>query len=198
MKKLYWDDPYLTKCTSVVTSIEESKIKLDQTIFYAFSGGQASDFGTIGGINVVEAVEEDKENISYLLDNVPNFNIGDEVEVVINEERRRKIRNLHSATHIVSYFVEEKLGKLECIGSNVSVDKARLDYIFEGSISEHLMELEEKINLFILEENEVTIENDETDTKLRLWICKEMNMPCGGTHVKNTKEIGKVKLKRKN
>lgn len=198
MKKLFWEDPYLTECMAKVNSIEGNKVKLDQTIFYAFSGGQASDSGTIGGINVVEAIEEDKENISYLLEKEPEFKVGDEVEVIIDGEIRQKIRNLHSVTHIVSYFVEEKLGKLECIGSNVSRDKARLDYVFEGSISEHLEELKEKVNEFISNDYEVLIQNDENDPKLRLWVCDKMEMPCGGTHINNTKELGNVKLKRKN
>ncbi len=198
MKKLFWDNPYLTNCNAKITSIDGMKVNLDQTIFYAFSGGQASDLGTIGGINVVEAIEEDKENIVYVLEKEPNFEVGYEVEVIIDGERRRKIRNLHSAAHIVCYFVEKKLGKLECIGSNVSVDKARLDYLFEGSISEHLTEIEVKVNDFISDSNEVVIKNDDEKPELRWWICGEMKMLCGGTHVKNTKEICKVKLKRKN
>ena len=57
-KKLFWDDPYLTECTAKVTAINGTKVKLDQTIFYAFSGGQLSDEGTIGGLKVIEARKE--------------------------------------------------------------------------------------------------------------------------------------------
>ena len=61
-QKLFWQDPYLTECTSKVTSIDGNKVKLDQTIFYAFSGGQQSDEGTINDIKVINAVKEgDKE-----------------------------------------------------------------------------------------------------------------------------------------
>ena len=51
--KLFWDDPYQTECTATVTEINGKKIKLDQTIFFAFSGGQSSDEGTINGIKVI-------------------------------------------------------------------------------------------------------------------------------------------------
>ena len=202
MKKLFWDDPYLTECTAKVSSIEGNRVKLDQSMFFAFSGGQASDFGTINGVNVIEAVKEgDKESIidiTYVLEKEPNFKVGDEVEVKIDKERRDKIRNLHSAAHLVWYFVEEKLGKLKSIGSNVSVDKSRLDYLLDEPISEHLPEIEEKLNKFIEEDHEIITKEDEEKPDLRWWICGDWKMPCGGTHVKSTKEIGLIKLKRKN
>ena len=70
-KKLFWKDPYQTTCTAKVTQINGNIIMLDQTIFYAFSGGQESDSGTINGIKVINATKiGDKENIidiEYLL-----------------------------------------------------------------------------------------------------------------------------------
>ncbi|HLC90166.1 MAG TPA: alanine--tRNA ligase-related protein [Candidatus Nanoarchaeia archaeon] len=90
-KKLFWEDPYQTECTAKVTSIDNNKVKLDQTIFYAFSGGQLSDEGTIGGIKVLEAKKEgDKEDIidiEYTLEQEPSFNVGDTVQVKIDAER---------------------------------------------------------------------------------------------------------------
>ncbi|PIY59962.1 alanyl-tRNA editing protein, partial [Candidatus Woesearchaeota archaeon CG_4_10_14_0_8_um_filter_47_5] len=60
-QKLFWQDPYQTECTARVTSLENTgetiKVKLDQTIFFAFSGGQESDNGTIGEVPVVNAVK---------------------------------------------------------------------------------------------------------------------------------------------
>lgn len=192
----------MNNCKAKVTLIDGLKIKLDQSVFYAFSGGQASDFGTINGINVTEAVKEgDKESIidiTYVLEKEPEFKVGDEVEVKIDEERRNKIRNLHSAAHIVWFFVDEKLGKLNIVGSNISVDKSRLDYSLNNPISEHLPEIEEKVNKFIEEDHEVRTNVDEGKPDLRWWVCGDWKMPCGGTHVKSTKEIGKIKLKRKN
>src|SRR3989338_1805732 len=103
-KKLFWEDPYQTECTAKVTSIDNNKVKLDQTIFYAFSGGQLSDEGTIGGIKVLEAKKEgDKENImdiEYTLADDPSFQVGDVVEVKIDPIRRENLRRLHSAAHI--------------------------------------------------------------------------------------------------
>src|SRR3989338_520016 len=104
-QKLFWRDPYQTESTATVTVVNSNKVKLDQTIFFAFSGGQESDEGTINGIQVISAVKQgDKESIidiEYELKEDPNFKVNDEIEVKINAEKRRKIRNLHSAAHLV-------------------------------------------------------------------------------------------------
>ncbi|PIN74550.1 alanyl-tRNA editing protein [Candidatus Woesearchaeota archaeon CG10_big_fil_rev_8_21_14_0_10_37_12] len=201
-KKLFWQDPYLTECQAKVTSIDGRNVKLDQTIFFAFSGGQQSDSGTINGINVIEAVKQgDKEaiiDIEYVLEQDPTFSVGDTVKVVIDGEKRDKLRKLHSLAHIAYYFVEEKLGKLKVIGSNVTAEKARMDFLYHKPLNEVVPEIEEATNKFIEEGHEIKREFDSEKPDLLWWICETWKMPCGGTHVKNTKEIGKIKLKRKN
>jgi len=201
-KKLFWDDPYQTTCKAKVTAINGNKVKLDQTIFYAFSGGQASDEGSINSIKVLEARKEgDKEtiiDIEYTLEESPNFNVGDEVEVQINEERRRNLRNLHSAVHIIYYILIEKLGDLKICGSNVSPEKGRIDVKFEENISETLIPIEEYTNKFLAEDHKIVMEDDPSNPDQKWWTLDQWRMPCGGTHIKSTKEIGKIKLKRKN
>ena len=201
-KKLFWNDPYLASCTATVTSINGRKIKLDQTIFYAFSGGQESDEGTIGEIKVIEAVKQgDKENIidiEYTLEEEPTFNVGDIVEIKINPEKRRKLRNLHSAAHILYYLTIEKLGKVKIVGSNIAQDKARMDFNYALPITDLIPELEQKMNQFIAESHPITMNNDLEKQDLRWWTCGEWKMPCGGTHVRSTTEIGHIKLRREN
>ncbi|MBU0535880.1 MAG: alanyl-tRNA editing protein, partial [Nanoarchaeota archaeon] len=140
MKKLFWENPYLKECEAVVTSKMGPEIQLDQTVFFAFSGGQASDQGTINGIKVQEAVKTD-DNITYILDSVPQFNEGDKVTVEIDWEYRLKIMRLHSAAHIVFFLFSEKTGITKLIGSNISIDKARLDFATDKPVSEMLPDL---------------------------------------------------------
>jgi alanyl-tRNA synthetase len=200
--KLFWEDPYLTECKAKVTGINGNKVKLDKTIFYAFSGGQESDDGTINGIKVKEAVKKgDKEtiiDIEYTLEEEPNFEVGDEVEVKIVGEKRKKLRDLHSAAHLLYYIVTGKLGKLKIMGSNVSSEKSRMDFHYETPVTDLLPEIEESLNKFILEDHQIIMKDDPEKEDLRWWTCGEWKMPCGGTHIKSTGEIGKVKLSRKN
>jgi len=199
-EKLFWKDPYLTECKAKVTSIEGNRVKLDRTVFYAFSGGQESDEGTIGGIKVIKATKEgDRENIidiEYELEKEPDFKVGEGVEVKIDEGRREKLMKLHSVAHIAYYFIIEKFGKLKIIGSNISPEKARIDFLHDKPI-DNLSEIEEEINKFLEEGHEIVREADEKSPDLWWWICKDWKMPCGGTHVKSTKEIGRISLKRK-
>ena len=202
MKKLFWEDPYRTECKAIVTEIKGNKIKVNQSIFYAFSGGQASDEGTINGIKVKEATKEgDKEDIidiTYELEEAPNFKVGEEVEIKINKERRDNLRNLHSAAHILYYITIEILGKLNIVGSNVSPDKARMDFLYEKPLTDKIQIIEDRINKFIEEGHDIIMKPDENKPDLQWWTCNDWKMPCGGTHVKNSKEIRKIKLKRKN
>jgi len=196
--KLFWKDPYMKECYAKVTAIEGNKVWLNQTIFFAFSGGQASDKGKINGINVLEAVKQSEDKIYYVLEKEPNFAVGDNVKVEIDWEHRFKLMRLHSAAHIVYYFFIEKVGEQKVIGSNVSIDKARLDFAYNESVGPLLQGIEEKTNKTIEEGIDIKTFNDEKNPTRRLWECGKWLMPCGGTHVKNTKEIGQIKLKRNN
>ena len=200
--KLFWQDPYKTECTAKVTAVEGNKVKLDQTIFFAFSGGQESDEGTIGGIKVLEAVKQgDKENIidiEYVLEKNPDFKVGDTVEIKIDGERRAALMKLHSATHLMYYFFIEKYGKQKIIGSHIGAEKARIDFEFEKPIQELLPEIEQATNTFLAQNHPILRKPDEKSPDLWWWQCGEWKMPCGGTHPRSTGEIGKIKLKRKN
>ena len=187
----------MKECYAKVAAIEGNKVWLDKTVFFAFSGGQASDKGTINGINVLEAVKQDDE-IYYVLEKEPDFKVGDNVKVEIDWNYRHKIMRLHSAAHIVYYFFIEKAGEQKVIGSNISIDKARLDFAYNESISLLLPEIQEKTMEVINKGIYIKTFEDEKDLSKRLWQCGKWLMPCGGTHVKNTKEIGQIKLKRNN
>src|SRR3989338_3575261 len=196
-KKLFWEDPYQKECRAKAVSVNGQEVVLDQTVFYAFSGGQASDSGTISGIPVKEAIVSEKDVI-YVLEQAPNFKEGDEVEVKIDWEKRYKIMKLHSAAHIVYFIFLEKTGIKKLIGSNVDEAKSRLDYEYPQPISEMLPEAEKLANEAISKNIGIKTHFESGSIEKRLWECAGMICPCGGTHVKMTGEIGKIKLKRKN
>jgi Ser-tRNA(Ala) deacylase AlaX len=203
-KKLFWDDPYLKECKSKITRIEEDRIYLDQTIFYAFSGGQESDSGYIARIKVIEAKKEGDE-ISYSLDtNNPILNtlkLGDVVKVEIDWEKRFRLMRLHSAAHIVFRLLEVKFNVKEVIGSNITVEKARLDFMYPENVSSHLDDILNSAKKLIQSNLAINTYYDELDKTKRVWQLAdfaEWKMFCGGTHVKSSGEIGEILLKRKN
>lgn len=179
--KLFWENPYLMECKAKITEINSNKVKVDKTVFFAFSGGQESDEGTIGDIKVIEAAKlGDKENIidiEYTLEKEPDYNVGDDVEIKINAERRQKLMKLHSATHLVYYFFIDKVGKQKIIGSNIGEEKARIDFEYETPIQEILPEIEEKANTFIAENRPIIRKPDEKSPDLWWWQCDKWKMP---------------------
>jgi len=196
-KRLFDQDPYATECEATVVSIQGLAVQVDQTVFFAFSGGQASDSVTIGGISVATAVK-DEGNITYTLEEAPTFKVDDKVQIKIDGERRDKIRRLHSAIHIVDLLFRDQAGIGDLIGSNIEENKGRLDHKSPTPITDLLPKTEEAANEFISHGYEIKRWDDEKDPNKRWWACNNWKEPCGGTHPKSTEEIGKIKLKRKN
>ncbi|HID71729.1 MAG TPA: alanyl-tRNA editing protein [Thermoplasmata archaeon] len=196
-KKLFREEPYKRRCEAVVTSLKGKEITLDQTIFFAFAGGQASDRGTIGGIPVKESKVVGDE-IVYQLETEPPFKEGDKVTICLDYKRREKLMRLHSATHLVYFIFNEMVGNPELIGSNVSEEKGRLDYHYPENIAPLLIEIEKKVNTIIEQDWVIKTYPDEKKRDKWWWVCGKWKCPCGGTHVSSTKEIGEVRLKRRN
>lgn len=202
-KRLFDDNPYGYQFSANVTFVGEDYIILDQTLFYPFSGNQDFDTGTIEG-EVVTAVYVDAPDEGRLDFSAPikhfvitdKFNVGQCIRGNINSVRREATMRLHTASHLVEFFVKKNPEFLSVEGSLVNSVKDRTDYLLAKNIdSQGLAELELQINNFIKQGHSVTFEFEDG---LRIWCCDEIRMPCCGTHVLNTSEIGQVKLSRKN
>ncbi len=196
-RKVFWDNPYLTELKAKITSVEDNNITLNQTIFYAFSGGQESDEGTIGGNHVLQAKKEGK-NIIYTIESGKCYNVGDEVTISIDWARRYELMKLHFAAEIVLELMYKKFPGIEKLGAHIAFNKARIDFKYDGSLADILSEIEKVANEII--SNKVVVKSDFSDieNERRYWeITGFAQVPCGGTHIKNTGEIGRVELKRK-
>ena len=195
----------------------------DQTPFYAEAGGQVGDTGTIKGENFYFEVQDTQmiqnkiyEHSGVLLKG--KVRIGDKASLEINLEKRKKIAANHSATHLLHSALRKKLGKhITQKGSLVSDEKLRFDISHNEKIDqETLMLIEKDINKRILECTPVNysiLKKDEAVEKGAMAIFGEkygedvrvieMGLEnnkaysielCGGTHVKNTGEIGLFKF----
>ncbi|MGD2200418.1 MAG: alanyl-tRNA editing protein [Candidatus Bathyarchaeota archaeon] len=197
-RRLYVEDPYLKTFNARVLKADGKMVELDQTAFYPEGGGQVGDTGEIDGLRVVDTLEEDG-SIKHILESKPLFEPGDGVACNIDWERRYRIMKLHSAAHIMEYFLWENLGKMERLGSRVDERKDRADYAYDGRLPpEGLMKTQADTNRFMAQGHEIEITPDPKRPEIRIWKCGSLKMPCGGTHVSNTSEIGGIRLKRKN
>lgn len=198
MKKLFWKDPYQTELTTHITSVDANQVTLKETIFFAFSGGQESDAGTIGGFNVLEAKAQGAD-IVYTLDGNPSFKVGDEVHVLIDWTRRYKLMRLHFATEIILELAYKHLPDIEKIGAHIAEDKSRIDFVWGENISKAFPLFEQEANNLIAADLPIQSDFSDEVNGRRFWkIDGFSKVACGGTHLKRTREIGKLRLKRVN
>jgi Ser-tRNA(Ala) deacylase AlaX len=197
-RKVFWEDPYLTEIDTRVASVNGNDITVEQTIFYAFSGGQEGDHGTIGNRRVLKAQKDGKE-IVYTLEEGHGLKSGDPVKIKIDWERRYKLMRLHFAAEIILELVNQHLGPIKKIGAHIAQDKARIDFEWGENISK-LFPVIQKEALQIIEANqEIMSAFSNEEEEQRYWEIKGFSrVPCGGTHLRRTGEVGEIRLKRNN
>ncbi|QKF66380.1 seryl-tRNA(Ala) deacylase [Arcobacter venerupis] len=196
--KLFWENPYQTELHTKIKSIVDNKVELEETIFYAESGGQESDTGTINGF-VVEKAEKSAKSIFYTLESDAKFAIGQEVLVKIDWNRRYNLMRLHFAAEVVLELFYKRFTNLEKIGAHISDNKSRIDFELSESVSSLLPEIQAEAQSLI--DADFLIESSYSDEKneRRYWKVENFaQVSCGGTHLKRTSEVGKLTLKRKN
>lgn len=196
--KLFWQDPYMVETDAEVTSVDGDKITLDRTIVYAFSGGQQSDSGIIGGFEIKDAKKEGLD-IVYTLPSGHRLNVGDRVKVSIDWAKRYRIMRLHFAAELILELVYQNFGHPEKIGANITEEKARVDFYWNGNISAIFPVLKEKTDFLIASDLEIISGFSDEAAERRYWEIRDFaRVSCGGTHLKRTGEIGPLQLKRGN
>ena len=197
-KKLFWENPYLTELETRVAGVEGNDVTVEQTIVYAFSGGQESDHGTIGNHRVLKACKEGKE-IVYTLEDGHALKPGDPVMIRIDWDRRYKLMRLHFAAEIVLELVYRNLPSIAKVGAHIAQDKARIDFKWDKNIATLFPVIKsEALRIIKADEDIVSAFSDE-EKEERFWEIRGFaRVPCGGTHLRKTGEIGAIDLKRKN
>jgi alanyl-tRNA synthetase len=109
-QKVFWSDPYLTKLSTTVATVSDADMTLSETIFFAFSGGQESDIGTINGQAVLVARKQGLE-VVYTLSESHGLKAGQSVLVEIDWVRRYQLMRLHFAAELVLNFSTRTWGK---------------------------------------------------------------------------------------
>ncbi|GAC1628840.1 MAG: alanyl-tRNA editing protein [Chloroflexota bacterium] len=197
-RKVFWDDPYAWRLDTRVTGVHGADVTVEETIFYAFSGGQESDEGTIGQKRVLSARTEGQE-IFYTMEPDHGFRAGDRVPMVIDWDRRYRLMRLHFAAELVLVLVSRRYDAIEKIGAHISPDKARIDFRLDTSVFEALPEIQESAGSLVRANRDIVSRFSDEATGTRYWeIADFARVPCGGTHLRRTGEVGSLALKRRN
>jgi Ser-tRNA(Ala) deacylase AlaX len=196
---LFRQDTYIKEFDAEVVSSKDNTVILDRTCFFPQGGGQVGDTGEISGVRVSDTQKTNGDVIHILERNSP-FSPGQTVKGKIDWERRYRIMRLHSAAHVVFYAMNEVFGE-ECkpASSGLLDDrKDRSDYLFEAPIDRSkLAEVEERVNKLTASTMPITHTANKEDPQSLLWSIENYKpLRCAGTHVRNTAEIGRVRIER--
>jgi len=196
--KLFWVDPYLSSCDTTIQSVQGDIVTLSDTIFYAFSGGQESDTGTIDIYTVLEA-EKSGFDIHYRISEEHHLKAGDQVRVQIDWPRRYQLMRHHFAAEIILELTYQSLSGIEKIGAHIAADKARLDFAWPVNIAAEFSHLTAAAQKLIDQNLEIISAFSEESKQHRYWEVAGLGkVSCGGTHLRRTGEVGAIRLKRKN
>lgn len=195
MRKVFWDNPYQHSLTTKVVSIDGNQLLFEDTIAYSFSGGQESDKANINGFPVLNSRMENNM-IYYTLPDGHGISVGEEVKMTIDWPRRYRLMRLHFAAELVLEIITQKF-QLEKVGAHISETKSRIDFIFGEHISSLFEIILEEYNKIINADKLIQTGFSNIQSQRRFWkIDGFAEVPCGGTHVKSTKEVGFITLKR--
>jgi len=202
---------------------DEAELVTNQTPFYGESGGQIGDIGSISNNNSNFQVIDTQKKLGNIFVHQGKLvkgkiKVKDSVNLVIDNERRMNIRAYHSATHLLHEALRRILGKhVTQKGSFVGPDKLRFDFSHMKPIDENeIKKIEKYINDMVKSDSEIrtrlmtpkeaidkgalALFGEKYGDEVRvLSMGKENNKYfstelCGGTHVKNTSEIGEFKI----
>ena len=196
----------------------EGEVVLDQTPFYAESGGQVGDLGTLTSVGGVAQVIDTYSPIRGVVVHKVRMEhgklaIGEDVQAQVDEERRRSIAANHTGTHILHSVLRDVLGThVKQAGSLVAPDRLRFDYShFAPLTPAEIQEIEKRINSIVFRNLPVQTEVMEISDAIASGaiaffgeryaqqvrvvsipnVSKEL---CGGTHTRLTGDVGLFKV----
>jgi misacylated tRNA(Ala) deacylase len=216
-EQLYATDAYTRAFDATVTEVtSEGGVVLDRTAFYPTGGGQPHDVGTLswqgGSARVLEVRKSGAQVIHRLEGEIPE--VGAQVHGEIDWARRYALMRHHTALHSMSGVIYQLYGST-VTGGQMYPDRARMDFLLPDLSHERLRSIEERTNELLGEGHPVSIRfvpreeafqiPDLIRTKINLLpegieIIRVVNIEGidqqadGGTHVANTREVGRVRI----
>ena len=216
--KVFYQDSYQKTHSSKVSAIEDGGIELESTIFYPMGGGQPGDTGTLSIGNIDYRVTDtryasDRVGIVHYLDaeDLSGIHPGDTVDLKLDWERRHRHMRMHTSMHLMCSLISA-----QATGGSIGEFESRIDFDLQGqaidkeeltvalnalisrglpvsvgSISDH--ELEQNPGLV----RTMSVQPPRGQGEVRTISIENTDyQPCGGTHVQNISEIGKVVISK--
>jgi misacylated tRNA(Ala) deacylase len=208
---LYLRDAYLRSFDATVVAARDGEVALDQTAFYATGGGQPHDTGTLGGLAVTN-VRKEADRVWHTV--AGELQVGDEVHGAIDWDRRHALMRTHTALHVLCGVIWNEWG-VPVTGGNMEPLSARMDFEFDPLPEGFAQTIESLVNAELraarpievrfLGRDEAVLDEDLIRTKVSLVpeTVKEIRVvdivgldkqADGGTHVRSTDEVGRVRV----
>mgnify|MGYP001305624103 CR=1 FL=1 len=218
MDYAYLVDCYKKELIAKVKSIKDGKyVVLDDTIFYPNSGGQPHDLGKM--IRILDGKEFEVVYVGKFGDSISHELVGeglevsDEVKCVVEWERRYQLMKMHTAAHVISRVIYDETGA-NTSGNQLDIDKSRIDFNFENYDKEQVIRCFDRANELISKKIPVIKSFMKKEDALKIpdfagpspHLMKDIEVlrvvniegvdvqPCGGTHLDNIGEIGKLEF----
>jgi len=207
-ERLYYTDAYQTSFSATVQELSDDaqRVYLDRTAFYPTSGGQPHDLGTLGGVSVIDVIDEDAR-IAHLLSAPLARPVGTTVDGRIDAVRRFDLMQQHTGQHLLSALFADQYGS-PTVSVHFGADYSTIDVQGTGLDSNALQDAETRANALVFSNRDVTVSFEDAATAaglrkssdrggtLRVVTIAELDRSaCGGTHVRRTGEIGSVLLR---
>jgi alanyl-tRNA synthetase len=211
-EKLYRTDPYLRRFSAHVvqhtTVTKRPAVVLDRTAFYATAGGQPNDTGALNGVPVVDVVED--EGSGEFVHVLGGPLASDEVEGVIDWQRRFDHMQQHSGQHVLSQAFEIVLNA-PTVSFHLGSDTLTIDVQHPGISAAEATQVEDTANDVVFSNRPIHV-HEVTQAELGRFPLRKPPVvtgmirivevegfdfsPCGGTHVRAAGEIGLIKIRR--
>ena len=209
--ELFREDAYLKSCDARVVAVDDSGVVIDRTVCYPQGGGQPGDTGTLSwpgaSARIVDTRYDGDGAIRHILDTGGPAK-GEFVSVAIDWDRRYRHMRMHTAMHLLGAVL-----RYGVTGGNISADKSRLDFDMDDTIDKdavtaalgELVAGAHAVSCRWISDAELDARPDLVRTmsvqpprgkgRIRLLEIDGVDLqPCGGTHVRNTREVGAVRI----
>jgi len=197
-RKLYLFPDAPVQARARVLSVDSSgalpNITLVQTVFHVKGGGQQPDRGRIGNANVLDVRHGPNGTVDHFVDSVDTLEVGDEVELTVDAETRRRNSRLHTAGHLIAAVIESSFPSLHPVGAHHYPGECRVEFsAVKTALDDLQAQLPGLLSQAIDANYPVSVLGDP-EVNRTIAIGAHRPIACGGTHVREVADLVHVDI----